>query len=137
MGEEKVYVVSARFDVSTKFSDWAETDLLKVSGFDIIRLRGSRPKINDADEYEGDDVVELTKAKPGDSWKLEGLDEAAEELKSDDINTMVTTLDDLRLVGVRPRPAFQGKPILNADLKVDLPRELRGNPQVKIGRAHV
>lgn len=130
-GEDKVYKVSARFDVSTKFSDWAETDLLKVTGFDITRLRGSRPKINDADEYEGDDVVELTKEKPSDPWKLAGLDEAAEELKSDDINAMVTTLDDLRLVGVRPRPAFDGRPLLNADLKVDLPKELLSNPQVR------
>lgn len=131
LGEDKVYRVSARFDVSTKFSDWAETDLLKVSGFDIVRLRGSRPKINAADEYEGDDVVELTKEKPSDAWKLAGRDEAAEELKSDDINAMVTTLDDLRLVGVRPRPAFDGRPILNADLKVELPKELLSNPQVR------
>lgn len=130
-GEDKVYKVSARFDVSTKFSDWAETDLLKVTGFDITRLRGSRPKINDADEYEGDDVVELTKDKPSDPWKLVGLDEAIEELKADDINAMVTTLDDLRLVGVRPRPAFDGRPILNADLKVELPKELLSNPQVR------
>lgn len=129
--EDKVYKVSARFDVSTKFSDWAETDLLKVTGFDITRLRGSRPKINDADEYEGDDVVELTKDKPSDPWKLAGLDEATEELKADDINAMVTTLDDLRLVGVRPRPAFDGRPILNADLKVELPKELLSNPQVR------
>lgn len=130
-GEDKVYVVSAKFDVSTKFADWAETDLLKVSGWDIIRLRGSRPKINDQDEYEGDDVVELTRDKSGDPWKLVGLDEATEELKTDDINTMVNTLDDLRLVGVRPRPSFEGKPILNADLKVELPKQLLDNPEVR------
>ena len=128
-GEDKVYKVAARFDVSTKFADWAETDLLKASGSDITRLRASRPKINAADEHEGDDTVELTRDKFGDPWKLAALDEA-EELKSADIDAMVTTLDDLRLVGVRPRPAFQGKPILNADLKVNLPKELRSNPQV-------
>lgn len=129
-GEDKVYKVAARFDVSTKFADWAETDLLKASGSDITRLRASRPKINANDEYEGDDAVELTRDKFGDPWKLAALDEEAEELKSTDIDAMVTTLDDLRLVGVRPRPAFQGKPILNADLKVNLPKELRSNPQV-------
>jgi hypothetical protein len=129
-GEDKVYKVAARFDVSTKFADWAETDLLKASGSDITRLKTSRPKINADDEHEGDDVVELTRDKFGDPWKLAGLDEAAEELKSTDIDAMVTTLDDLRLVGIRPRPAFQGKPILNADLKVNLPKELRSNPQV-------
>jgi hypothetical protein len=128
-GEDKVYKVAARFDVSTKFADWAETDLLKASGSDITRLRASRPKINAQDEYDGDETVELTREKFGDPWKLATLDEATEELKTSDIDTMVNTLDDLRLVGVRPRPAFQGKPILNADLKVNLPKELRSNPQ--------
>lgn len=131
VGEDKVYLVSAKFDVSTKFADWAETDLLKVSGFDIIRLRGSRPKFNAADEYEGDDVFELSREKSGDPWKLADLDEATEELKTDDISTMINTLDDLRLVGVRPRPSFQGKPLLNADLKVELPKQLLDDPQVK------
>ena len=132
-GEDKVYKISARFDVSTKFSDWAETDLLKVSGFDITRLRGSRPKINDADEYEGDDIVELTKEKPSDPWKLAGLDDAIEELRSDEISAMVTTLDDLRLVGVRPRPAFDGRPILGNDLKLnpELPKQLLDDPRAR------
>ncbi len=129
-GEDKVYKVAARFDVSTKFADWAETDLLKASGSDITRLRAVRPIINADKEHEGDETVELTRDKFGDPWKLADLDEATEELKSADIDGMVTTLDDLRLVGVRPRPAFQGKPILNADLKVNLPKELRSNPQV-------
>ena len=129
-GEDKVYKVAARFDVSTKFADWAETDLLKASGSDITRLRAVRPIINANKEHEGDATVELTRDKFGDPWKLADLDDATEELKSGDIDAMVTTLDDLRLVGVRPRPAFQGKPILNADLKVNLPKELRSNPQV-------
>lgn len=129
-GEDKVYKVAAKFDVSTKFADWAETDLLKASGSDITRLRAVRPIINADKEHEGDETVELTRDKFGDPWKLADLDEATEELKTADIDAMVTTLDDLRLVGVRPRPAFQGKPILNSDLKVNLPKELRSNPQV-------
>ena len=129
-GEDKVYKVAARFDVSTKFADWAETDLLKASGSDITRLRAVRPIINADKEHEGDEAVELTRDKFGDPWKLATLDEATEELRSTDIDAMATTLDDLRLVGVRPRPAFQGKPILNSDLKVNLPKELRSNPQV-------
>lgn len=130
-GEDKVYKVSAKFDVSTKFSDWAETDLLKASGSDITRLRASRPRKNADDEYEGDDIVEMTREKFGDPWKMSDLDEAAEELKVAEIDAMATTLDDLRLVGVRPRPEFQGKPILNADLKVDLPKQLIANPEIR------
>lgn len=125
-GEDKVYKVAARFEVSTKFADWAETDLLKASGGDFTRLRASQPKVNADKEYEGDETVELTREKIGDPWKLAELDETAEELKVSDIDAMVTTLDDLRLVGVRPRPSIQGRSILGNDLKLNpaLPKEL-------------
>ncbi len=129
--EDKVYMVRAKFDVSTKFADWAETDLLKLAGFDVLRVRASQPKYNENDELEGTEIFELTREKGGDPWKLDGLDEAAEELKTDDINTMVSTLDDLRLVGVRPKPAlFDGKPVLTPDLKISLPKELANNPEM-------
>ena len=113
--EKKVYVVAMKFDVSTKFADWAETNLLKLNGLDLVKLRASQPKYNDQEEIENVEVVELTRDKSTDPWKLDGVDEAAEELKSDDINTMVTTLSDLRLVGVRQKPAFKGLPVLNAN----------------------
>ncbi len=127
--EDKVYMVRAKFDISTKFADWAETDLLKLAGFDVLRVRASQPKYNQDDELEGTEIVELNREKGGDPWKLGDLDETAEELKTDDINTMVSTLDDLRLVGVRPKPAlFDGKPVLTPDLKISLPKELANDP---------
>jgi hypothetical protein len=139
-GEDKVYKVAARFEVSTKFADWAETDLLKTSGWDITQLRGSRPIIEERRRV-GDEVVELTREKSGDPWKLVGIDDASEELKSDDVNTMVTTLDDLRLVGVRPRPSNNGKPVLDSDLRVSrdlvksLAKELAAANQIPFSRA--
>lgn len=128
--EANVYMVNAKFDVSTKFADWAETDLLKISGWDLVKLKATRPNYNDDGELEGVETVDLTREKSGDPWKMSPLDEATEELKTDDINTMVTTLDDLRLVGVRPKPVFDGKPLLTSDLKMAVPAELRSNPQV-------
>ncbi len=129
--EQKVYVIAMRFDVSTKFADWAETNLLKLNGVDLVKLRASQPKYNDQDELEGVEIVELDREKSADPWKLAGNDEATEELKTEEINTMVTTLSDLRLVGVRPKPAFKGQPVLNADLKIQLPKELAANPQIR------
>ena len=129
--EQKVYVIAMRFDVSTKFADWAETNLLKLNGIDLVKLRASQPKYNDQDELEGVEIVELDREKSADPWKLAGNDEATEELKTEEINTMVTTLSDLRLVGVRPKPAFKGQPVLNADLKIQLPKELAANPQIR------
>lgn len=129
--EKNVYVISMKFDVSTKFADWAETNLLKLNGTDLVKLRASQPKYNDQDELEGVEVVELDREKSADPWKLAGINEATEELKTEDINTMVTTLSDLRLVGVRPKPAFKGQPVLNSDLKIQLPKELATNPQIR------
>ena len=129
--EMSVYVIAMKFDVSTKFADWAETNLLKLNGVDLVKLRASQPKYNDQEELESVEVVELSREKSADPWKLAGIDEAAEDLKTDDINTMVTTLSDLRLVGVRQKPSFKGQPVLNADLKIQLPRELAANPQIK------
>ena len=100
-GEDKVYRVSARFDVSTKFSDWAETDLLKVTGFDIVRLRGSRPKINDADEYEGyedDSAEEEEEEEDGEyEYEEEEVDENDSELadSSDEEETDEEETDEL------------------------------------------
>ena len=88
-------------------------------------------KYNDQEELEGVEVVELDREKSADPWKLAGNDDATEELKTEEINTMVTTLSDLRLVGVRPKPAFKGQPVLNADLKIQLPKELAANPQIR------
>ncbi|HLQ45109.1 MAG TPA: hypothetical protein VK137_10300 [Planctomycetaceae bacterium] len=116
--EKSVYVVAAKFEVSTKFADWAETDLLKVSGWDLVRLRASQPKYNEDGDIEDVEVVEIAREKSSDPWKLPELDEATEELKTDDINAMVSTLDDLRLVGVRPRPSHKGQPILDSNLRV-------------------
>ncbi len=127
--EKTVYMVSAKFDISTKFTDWAETDLLKVGGIDITHLKSTRPKFNDDEELEGVDVVELSREKSADPWKLLGLDDAAEELKADEVTTMVSTLDDLKLVGVRVKPSLAGKSLLSADLRLNVPAELRSNPE--------
>src|SRR5262249_8803517 len=50
------------------------------------------------------EINKLTRDKSADPWKLEGLDESKEELDVSKINSLVSTLDDLKLVGVRPKP---------------------------------
>src|SRR5262249_25839865 len=50
------------------------------------------------------EVNKLTRDKTADPWKLEGFEESKEELDVSKINSMISTLDDLKLVGVRPKP---------------------------------
>jgi hypothetical protein len=60
------------------------------------------------------EVAKLERAKSADPWKLDGLDDKTQELDTLKVNDLVSTLDDLKLAGVRPKPKG-----INADLSVD------------------
>lgn len=47
----------------------------------------------------------LSRTGSNDPWKLQGLDEATEEVNQDEIRKLVSSLDDLKIVGVRQKPA--------------------------------
>jgi len=105
--EPATYVAKVSIDLSTKFSDWIETDLLKLDRNDLTEMEvvmnfefqnaNGRPKVVPGETNT------LARDKPADPWKLEDL-EAGEEVDITKVNEMVTTLDDLKLVGVRPKP---------------------------------
>lgn len=115
--EDSTYVAKIDIDLSTKFADWVETDLLKANRDTFAQIEIDNYSIN-ADggpaKIVPGEIVKLDRAKSADPWKLEGLDEKTEEVDTTKVNDMVSTLDDLKLVGVRPKPKG-----LNADLTID------------------
>lgn len=114
--EKATYVAKVDLDLSTKFADWVETDLLKVNRDELTQIKVENYQIDSSRQQtplEGE-VVELDRPKSADPWKLAGLDAETEELETSKINDLVGTLDDLKLVGVRPKPKG-----INADLTVD------------------
>ena len=124
-GEEEVYYVRkadedrfysadlGSFEISTKFADWIEKDVLNVDQNNISELIIDRHSV---DESRGvivqGDRMQLHRESSTADWNLSDLDEAKEQLKTSDINTMLFALDDLEIVGVRPKP--EG---ISADLK--------------------
>ena len=110
-----IYLAKLKIDLSTKFGDWIEPDLLKVDRDKLTEIRSDNYSI---DEQQGvlvpGQVVELTRKTTNDPWTLQGLDTKKDELKTDVVNTIVNNLDGLRLVGVRPKP-----PGVNADLSIN------------------
>ena len=110
--DDKTYLSKLEIDLSTKFGDWIEPDLLKVDSFKLSQIVIDRYSI---DEQRGRIVTESvsTLNKEDSKWVLEDLKDD-EEMRDDDIREMVSSLDDLKIVGVRPKP--EG---LNADLTVD------------------
>ncbi|HET6880400.1 MAG TPA: DUF4340 domain-containing protein [Pirellulales bacterium] len=136
--KDRVYVVKLKTDkFSTKFEDWIEKDLLKLSSWDIQEVAFNDYSI---DELQGA-VIPRAKIEVGfdskdSKWKLEELEvfrsgeyhpeELAddEELNTQKLNDLKNALDDLKIVDVRRKP--EG---LAADLRAG--DELSRNDEAK------
>ncbi len=97
-GQKRTYEVKTEADVSARFQDWIETDLLKVSPFDLRRIEINRYTINERlRRIENRQRTTLT--KDDDKWQLGGR-----EPNSDTMSDLTTALDQLRIVDVQPKP---------------------------------
>jgi len=101
---KRTYAVKVDVDLSARFGDWIETDLLRI---DRTRLREIVLDGYSVDEASGTlkpgDVLTLGRPESGGDWSLEGAgpDEGPDQAK---VRTILDTLDDLRIVGVRRKP---------------------------------
>jgi len=121
--EKETYRTKLSISLSAKFSDWIEPDLLKLDRYDLVEIAVySRPDIDSEKRIAYQEISKLSRSGSSDPWKLEGLNEEEEELRTDDIREMVDALDDLEIVGVRPK-----RKGITADLKVS--PSIANNPQ--------
>ncbi len=97
------YITELDVDLSAKFSDWIEPDLLKITTSDVSTVTLDNYSI---DESTGTvkPKEKLNFAKVDSKWTLEGLDDEKEELDESPVTALVTNLDQLKIVGVRPKP---------------------------------
>jgi hypothetical protein len=122
--KNNIYIAEVNADLSAKFSDWIEPDLLKLNQNDITQVVVDKYSI---DEEQGsilkDETLEFDKDATSNKWTVAGLNPEAESVIEAPINDLTKNLDQLKIVGVRPKP--EG---LNADLTVDT--EVVNNPVV-------
>lgn len=105
-GQKRTYEVKTEADVSARFQDWIETDLLKVSPFDLRRIEINRYTINERlGRIENRQRILLT--QKDNDWSFQGG-----EPDSDTMSGLTTALDALRIVDVQPKPES-----LSEDLK--------------------
>lgn len=136
--ENQTYKIRLDIDLSTRFADWIRPDLLEISQeemrqIEIQNYRLEERQTNPAGPRElfkiqGDQIV-LRRDGAFGPWSLDGLNEETETLDNARVERIVRTLDELRIVGVRPKTTFQGKPIITADLKINRIPELEENPE--------
>ncbi len=122
--KNNVYIAEVNADLSAKFSDWIEPDLLKLSQNDITQVIVDKYSI---DEEQGailkDETLEFDKDATANKWTVAGIDPQTESVVEAPINDLTKNLDQLKIVGVRPKP--EG---LNPDLTVDT--DVVNNPVV-------
>jgi hypothetical protein len=110
-GSKRVYGTELKLDISTKFEDWIEKDLLKVERDEFVSMVYDPYTV---DEVEGKildknpvraEATDPTATSKKD-WKAsEGtLVPPGKEIDSMKVRQMLTQMASLKIVGVRPRP---------------------------------
>ena len=120
-GDPKIYRTRmSELKVSTKFADWIESDLLQLDRNKLVEMTIDRYHIDEQQgAIIGEEVTELKKNDEN-KWELVGLDAETEELKTSAVTAMTSALDDMKIVGVRPKPSGLVKLLTSEDGRVSL-----------------
>jgi len=103
-GQKRVYGSLVDVDISTKFSDWIETDLLKLETEELRTIDVKDYTINETTKkMEMYEELVLSK-QADDKWAAADMTEE-QEVDNYKMNNFVKALDELSIVGVRPKPA--------------------------------
>lgn len=119
--KKRTYMVKLPAEISAEFADWIESDLLEVTSHEVEKLTFDNYSI---DEARGARVDEsrLDVGKVGGEWAMLGL-APDEEVDRDGLNEVTTTLDDLKIVGVRKKPEGLTAQLTKADGFSEISRE--------------
>jgi len=101
-GQKRVYGTHMELDLSTKFTDWIEPDLMMIEKDEITNVVLKDYSI---DERTGrlDERDEVILARVGDSWTAADLADG-QEVDSYKLSSLVNAVDGLTIEGVRPKP---------------------------------
>ncbi|UCD63819.1 MAG: DUF4340 domain-containing protein [Candidatus Zixiibacteriota bacterium] len=117
-GQNRVYAVNMPMEISTRFEDWIDTDLLRLEKYKIERVILNDYSVNER-TLSVDTRDNLVLTRTGTSWTANNMAKD-EKVDSTLMQSLLTSLDVLSIVGVRPKP--EG---LSASLKVaETKREL-------------
>lgn len=119
--ENRIYTADlGNLSLSAKFSDWIEKDVLDVARNDVREIEINRYYV---DELQGrvvpQDRTVLTRASSSADWSMKDLDAAKEKVKVSEVNNLLSSLDSLQIVGVRPKPPGMVKVLKSEGSTID------------------
>lgn len=101
--QKRIYVAKADVDISTKFEDWIDKDLLRLDEPDIAKVVLKDYSINELTRsVENRDLVTLTRV--GSEWRSDGMTDK-QEVDKTKMQDLAKAIADLSIVGVRKKPA--------------------------------
>ncbi len=139
--ENETYKVRLDLELSTRFSDWIEPDLLRVEASDLVRVFVDNYEVRKQIAADGTslelaqlqgDKLQFTRPDSSDPWKLDGLNPEVEELNTARVNEITSVLDEIKIVGVRPKMKYKDQQLLTADLQLNQIAELDADKELKI-----
>ena len=101
--QKRVYVAKIDIDLSTRFEDWIERDLLQIARDDIEHVILKDYSIDERTRRVNQRDVVFLDQEDG-TWRADRMTDA-QEIDSTKMNGLIGALDDLQIVGVRPKPA--------------------------------
>ncbi|QDT55571.1 hypothetical protein Pan44_36160 [Caulifigura coniformis] len=101
--EDRVYIAEIKPDLSTKFTDWIQPNVLDATAATFRQIILDRYSVDESKGaiVQGDRSV-LSRDSSTDEWKLEELPKG-DKLKTSVVNQITTALADMKIVGVRPK----------------------------------
>lgn len=137
--ETQTFKVPLRVELSTRFSDWIDPDLLHLDPNGLTRINldnyqvqesagdilGQTKQLSKIDGEKISMLLDLSASDP--RWEMDGLDNENESINMQGLVDVTKTLQELRIVGVRPKTMFDGKQVLTADLQINSDPEIRAN----------
>jgi len=101
-GQNRVYACRMNIEISTRFEDWIETDLLELEKHRLQQVVLKDYSINERTRsVEQRDVITVTGSNY--EWDLDKTP-SGQMLDSTKFQDLLATLDALNIVGVRPKP---------------------------------
>lgn len=103
-GQKRTYGVKVDVDLSARFADWIETNLLKLES---SRLRSATFNHNRVDPVErlvmAGEILPIRRPDGTSPWTTDGL-LPEQELDTEKLSIFTSALSDLKIVGIRPKP---------------------------------
>ncbi len=101
--KRQVFTAKVPFKISTAFKDWIDTDLLQVEKTAISEVMIKDYSINERTRSVNQ-REELMLSKNDEKWMLQAKRGKAQNANSEQVEKLLKALDEMTIVGVRPKP---------------------------------